>query len=293
MSKLKALIKRNIKIFFSNKSNIFFSTLALIILVILHFAVFKSQHANVLLDLGVDIEEKWAYWFSDSLMLSSIIPIAGITISLTSLSQIVSDKEKNIINDLYISPLNKSTLLFSYILSSIIISLCLILIYILFLIGYFYFVYELLFNVVQLLSILGLTILSILLGNFFVLIIVSFIKREQAMGALGTILGTLMGFLCGSYIPVGILGDSISKIFTLLPFLPITALTRQTFFSNINSTNIPSEVLNGELANIYGYKLLLNGNELTTFTLIIIVIIYIILFLLLKIIIFKRMRNTD
>ena len=293
MSKLVSLTKRNIKIFFSNKANIFFSSIALIILVVLHFSVFRSQNADALLEVGMNIDEKWAYWFSDSLMLSSLIPIAGITIAITTLSQIVSDKEKNIINDLYISPISKNTLLFSYLLSSIIISLFLISLYIIFLLGYYYFIYGLFFSAVQILAIIGVMVLSILLGNFFVLIIVSFIKREQAMGAVGTILGTLMGFLCGAYVPVGVLGESISKVFTFLPFLPITSIARNVFFINVDQTGIPSGILSGNLADIYGYKLYLNGEQLTTVSLVMMVVIYIILCTIINIIRFKKMRNND
>ncbi len=293
MNKLISLIKRNIKIFFSTKSNIFFSSIALIILVILHFVVFRTQNADALLNVGMNLDEKWAYWFSDSLMLSSLIPIAGITIALTTLSQIVADKEKDIINDLYISPISRNTLLFSYLLSSIVIGLFLISIYIIFLVGYYYFIYGLLFSINQFFSIIGLMLLSIILGNLFVLIIVSFIKKEQAMGAVGTILGTLMGFLCGAYVPVGILGDLASKIFTFLPFLPITSIARQIFFMNVDQTGMPTEILSGDLANIYGYELFLNENQLTNLTLTMIVILYIILFAIINIIRFKKMKNND
>lgn len=293
MNKLFSLTKRNIKIFFSNKSNLFFSSLSLIILVILHFIVFREQNADALLGAGTNISTKWSYWFSDSLMLSSLLPIAGITISLTSLAQIVADKEKNIINDLYVSPVSKSMILYSYLLSSVIINLCLISVYIIGLALYFYFTYGVLFTLTQVFSILLVMILSILLGNLFVLIIISFVKREQAMGAVGTILGTLMGFVCGAYIPVSLMGDFIAKIFTSLPFLPLTSISRQVFFMNVDKTELTSEIINGELAQIYGYELFFNDEVLSMFNLVSIVMIYIAGFSILNIIRFNKMKNND
>ena len=293
MNKLLSLIKRNIKIFFSTKSSIFFSSIALIILVVLHFLVFRSQNADILLNIVMDIDEKWAYWFSDSLMLSSLIPIAGITIAITTLSQIVSDKDNEIINDLYVSPISKNTLLFSYLLSSVVISLLFMSLYIVFLVGFYYFMYGLLFSANQFLSIVGLMFLSVLLGNLFVLIIVSFIKKEKGMVAVGTILGTLIGFVCGAYVPVGLLGDSIAKAFTVLPFLPLTAMSKQAFFMNAAQTDIPEEILNGKLAEIYGYELFFNGEQLSTFMLLTIVAIYIVVFSIFNVIRFMKMRNKD
>ncbi|MEG1719296.1 MAG: ABC transporter permease [Clostridia bacterium] len=293
MNKLTSLTKRNIKLFFASKSNIFFSTLALIILVLLHFIVLRKMNADSFISAGLPIDEKWAFWFSDSLMLSSLIPISAITISLTSLCQIVTDKEKNIINDFYVAPVSRTTMLISYLLSSFIIGAIMLLGLVAFIQIYLMVMYGVSFTVVQLLSILGVTMLSLLLGNSFVMLIVSFVKREQAMGAIGTILGTMLGFFCGAYVPIGVLGEGITKLFTALPFLPITSLARQAFFMNITKTELTKEMIGGPLAKMYGYELYFNDEKLSTLTLILIVLAFIILFSMLLVLIFKKMRKKD
>lgn len=293
MNKLASLTKRNMKLYFASKSNVFFSMLALIILIGLHFIIFRKMNADSFMSLGFDIEEKWALWFSDCLMLSSLIPIGAVTISLTSLGQIVTDKERNIINDFYVAPVSRRTLLSSYMISSLVIGAIMLLVFIVVFEIYLLAMYGISFTMFQLLSILGVTGLSLLLGNSFVLLIVSFVKREQAMGAIGTILGTMLGFICGAYVPVSVLGESVTKIFTLLPFLPITALARQSFFINISSTGINKELIGGEFAKVYGYELFLNGEKLSTLTLSLIVVAFIVLFGLLLLLRFKKMRKKD
>lgn len=293
MNKLTSLTGRNIKLYFSSKSNIFFSMLALIILVGLHFVVFRSMNADSFLSAGFPVDEKWALWFSDCLMLSALIPIGATTISLTSLSQIVTDKERNIINDFYVAPVSRSTLLLSYLLSSLAVGAILLLGFILFFEVYLVAMYGISFTIIQLLSVLGVTVLSLLLGNSFVLLIVSFVKREQAMGAIGTILGTMLGFFCGAYVPVGVFGEHITKLFTVLPFLPITALARQSFFLNISSTGLTKDAIGGELAKMYGYELFLQDEKLSTAALSCIVTGFIILFSVLLLVIFKKMKKTD
>lgn len=293
MNKLSSLTKRNIKLYFASKSNIFFSMLALLILVVLHFIVFRKMNAESLMSSGFPIAEKWALWFSDCLMLSALLPIGAITISLTSLGQIVTDKEKNIINDFYVSPVSKNTLLFSYLLSSLAVGTLLLTGFIVFFEVYLIAVYGISFSFLQLLAVIGVMVLSLFLGNSFVMIIVSFVKREQAMGAVGTILGTMLGFFCGAYVPVGVLGEAVSSIFTFLPFLPITALARQTFFMNISETGLTKEMISGELAKLYGYELFLGENQLSPTVLALIVTAFIVLFSIILLIRFQKMRKTD
>lgn len=293
MSKLTSLTKRNIKIYFASKSNIFFSMLALIILVGLHFVVFRKMNADSLLSSGISIHEKWAFWFSDCLMLSALIPIGAVTISLTSLGQIVTDKERNIINDFYVAPVSRNTLLMSYLLSSFTIGAMMLLGFIAVFEIYLVVIYGISFTIMQFLAVLGVTVLSLLLGNSFVMLIVSFVKREQAMGAIGTILGTMLGFFCGAYVPIGVLGKSVGTIFTCLPFLPLTTLSRQSFFMNISSTGLTKDIVGGELAKIYGYELFLNDEKLSMTALCLIVAAYIVLFGTLLLVRFKNMRKTD
>lgn len=293
MNKLFSLTKRNVKLYFASKSNIFFSMLAVIILIGLHFIVFRKMNADNFLSQGFKVDKKWLFWLSDCLMLSSIIPIGAVTVSLTSIGQIVTDKEKNIINDFYVSPVSKTVLLLSYLLSSFIIGIIILLGFTVFFEIYLIAIYGISFTLFQFICILGVIMLSLLLGNFFVMLVVSFVKREQAMGAIGTIIGTMLGFFCGAYVPVGVLGENVTKIFTVLPFLPITALARQSFFMNISKTGLQKEWISGEFAKIYGYELFLNNQKLSILSLILIVVGFVVLFSILLIIRFKKMKKND
>lgn len=292
MNKLISLTKRNVKLYFASKSNIFFSTLGLLILVGLHFIVFRKMNADNLISSGFPIERTWALWFSDSLMLSSLIPIGAVTISLTSLSQIVIDQERKIINDFYVAPIKRNTLLGSYLLSSFVIGFILLVSFVIFFEAYLMLMYSISFSLNQLLAIFGITLLSLILGNFLVLLIVSFTKREQAMEAIGTILGTLLGFVCGAYVPVGVLGATVTKVFTFLPFLPLTALARQTFFMNISETALTKQMISGELAKVYGYELYLGNEQLSTTILLSIISLYILVITILLLFRFKKMKHT-
>lgn len=293
MNKIWSLVRRNMRLYFSNKSNIFFSMLAMIILVSLHFIVFRKMNSDNLLSLGLPVEEKWSLWFSDCLMLSALIPVGATTISLTSISQLVIDKERKTINDFYITPINKNILLCSYLFSSFAIGAMVLIGLIVFIEIYLLVIYGISFTLTQIILILGVAGLSLILANSFILLLISFIKREQAVGAVGSIVGTLIGFVCGAYIPVGVLGDTIAKIFISIPFLPLTAISRQIFFMNVSSTGLTEEMLGGELAKKYGYELFFGDTQLSNSTLILMIVGYIVLFSILLIMRFKKMRNDD
>jgi len=297
MNKLMSLTKRNIKLYFASKSNIFFSLLALLVLICLHFIVFRKMNADIAADtfeqMGLQIDGKWSLWWSDTLMLSAMIPIGSVTIAIAALGQIVIDKEKNVINDFYVTPLNRNTMLLSYLLSSLAIGGIICTGFVLFSEFYFLAMYGVTFTFVQLLAILGSVLLSLILGNLFVLIIASFIEREQALGAVGTILGTLLGFLCGAYVPIGILGDTTASIFAALPFLPMTVITKQAYLMSISQTPLTMDIIGGEFAKVYGYDIFFCNTQISIPIMLTIVSAYIVVFCVALIFIFKKMKKHD
>jgi multidrug/hemolysin transport system permease protein len=55
----------------------------------------------------------------------------------------------------------------------------------------------------------------------------SFIKSSGGFTSLSTIVGTGIGFLAGSFVPVGVLPDSVSNVINALPFSQAAMLMRQ------------------------------------------------------------------
>lgn len=297
MNKLISLTKRNIKLFFASKSNIFFSLLAILILLALHFIIFRNMMGNQINDsfkvAGVIIDEKYGFWLSDVLMLSALIPIGAVTVSLVALGQIVSDKEKNIISDFYVSPISRNTLLFSYLVSSLIIGLAVCVALTAFLLIYFILLYGVSFSFEQIVALLGIILFSLLMGNTFVMIIVAFVQRNQAMGAIGTILGTLLGFLAGAYVPIGTLGDGIASVLACLPFLPLVGLTKQIFLMSIADTPITKDFISGDFAKFNGIEIYFGNTQIPIWGCILIVLVFVSVATVALIFIFKKMRKVD
>jgi len=266
MKNLSSLVKRDIKIFYRTKGNIIFSTLSVIILLTLHFIIFRSMYSDSWEQIfsmfpGFTIEYEKLLWLVDNLMFSAILPIGAVSISITSIGLMVADKEKNVLNDFLVSPIKRNDLLASYLISSILVGFTLLLGFIVFYAIYFQAVYSISFTIPQLGYILLAIIGSLIFANIFILLVMTFIKKQQSLGAFGTILGTLNGFISGAYIPVGMFGDTVGTILSALPFLQLTVLTRQAFLYNLETvTPITHEMLSGEIAREFGLELWFGNN---------------------------------
>jgi len=299
MNSLISLVKRNIKIFYRTRGNIFFSMLSIIILVALHFAIFRSMYADNWIYVtsqisGLIIERENLTWIADSLMFSAIIPLGAVTISLTAIGTMVADKETNALSDFLISPIKRGILLTSYLMSSFIIGFTVLSLFIIFFCIYFFVMYGITFTALQLGLIVMAKIGSLIFANIFMLLLISFLKKQQSLSTLGSILGTSIGFLSGAYIPIGMFGDIIGALFSALPFLQLTVLTRQAFLYEIETiTPLTHEMLTGEIARNFGMEVWFGNNLISTqFTILISGTIT--LFLLIGLVIrFSRMKKAD
>ena len=223
---MKMLIKRNLKLFFRDKANVFFSMLAVLIVIIL-FVVFL---ADIMVN---DIERALPHASSvdvslavAGLVLAGTIAVATVSSSLGGTARVVIDKE-DAAKDFLVSPISRTKLMFSYVISSGII-------------GFIMSGLALVTTIIYLILIggglpsfnnLALLILTLFLGilsaNSMVFLITCFVKSESAHGSLSTIIGTLIGFLTGVYLPIGQLPSGVAWVIRLFPISHTASMFRQ------------------------------------------------------------------
>jgi multidrug/hemolysin transport system permease protein len=78
-----------------------------------------------------------------------------------------------------------------------------------------------------LLKTLGVLLLSVLASSALTTFIVGFFKTQSQFGAASTILGTMIGFVTGIYLPVGNLPDYAATVVKRFPLSHSAALFRQ------------------------------------------------------------------
>lgn len=206
-----AMTKRNLKVFFRDRGSVFFSLLAVIIIIVLYAVFLGDTITSGMEDVeGID-------FLMNSWVVAGILAVISMTSTLGALGVMVEDKARKISKDFAVSPLKRGSLAGGYIFSSFAVGVIMSLVALV--IGEAYIVAaggELL-SMENMLKVIGGIFLSVLSSSSIVLFIVSFFKSQNAFGTASTVIGTLIGFLTGVYIPIGALPDAVGGVIRAFP----------------------------------------------------------------------------
>ncbi|MFT9030482.1 MAG: ABC transporter permease [Leuconostoc pseudomesenteroides] len=221
-----AMVKRNMLLYFRNRSGVIFSLLGALISFVLYLVFLKKgissnwvgiSHKNQLLDT----------W-----LISGTLAITGITTTLTALSQMVKDKEQHVLEDLSLTDAGPMSIRFGYLLSATLIGIIMQLIMLVLMGLYFNVTDKISFQMSQVVPTLGIMVLSAILATLVNAILVNRLKSVDSFGRLTTIIGTASGFLVGTYIPIGSLPTFAQTIMKVAPGSYIASLYRQVLMND-------------------------------------------------------------
>lgn len=231
MNIVLSLTLRNLKLFYRNKSLVFFSFLSVFIILGLYVLFLAEiQINNIEAEIGM-VEGIDALIFA--WMLPGVIAVASMTLSLGNMGQLVDDEDNQILLDFLVSPMKRSQLILSYLLSSIVISLVILLVMFGLSIVIVYLKGGALLKLDQILNALVVIILLILSSSLLSLLIASFVKSQNTYGVINTLVGTFIGFVTGAYMPMGIMPIFVQNTFNILPVSMGASLLRQIFLRDI------------------------------------------------------------
>lgn len=253
---LLSLVKRNVLKFFRDKGSVFFSFFSVMIIILLYVLFLGRMQIDSISELLGNVDG--ASWLVSSWIMSGILIVASITVPLGTLGEIINDRVNNKISDFYTSPINRKILALSYLLSSWIIAFLMVMVN--FILGQLYVISSggELFSIVQSFKIIGLFVLSIMSFSSFFFFISLSMKSQNAFSLLSTLVGTLIGFLGGIYIPIGVLSINVRNVMNTLPIAHAVTLMRRIYMTGAVDkvfSNAPTEAYNS-YANVFG----LNAN---------------------------------
>jgi len=249
-----AMIKRNLLLYFRNWSGVFFSLMGALISFVLYLIFLKQNmlnswdqvpHAARLLDL----------W-----LIGGTLAITGITTTLTSLSQIVIDREKHVTADLQLTDAGPLRLQLSYLLSAVVIGVLMQAAMFAIMLGDFALTDHVTVTIPQTINALGLMVVSALLATAVNAILIQGVRTVTNLSKLGSIIGTAAGFLVGTYIPIGLLPTFARDLVKLTPGSYVAALYRQLLMDDRLNTvfrQAPAARLNFE--KLMGIRLSWSG----------------------------------
>jgi len=218
------ICKRNLKLFFRDRSAVFFSLLAVFIIIGLYVLFLGDTITSGM----KGIED--ARFLIDSWIMAGLLAVTSLTTTMGAFGIMIDDKTKKIEKDFLAAPIKRSQLAGGYILSSFVIGIITVITFILAEIYIVAYGGEIL-PTESILKVLGLILLSVLAGSSMAFFMVSFFKSQNAFATASTIIGTLIGFLTGIYIPIGSLPEAVQYVIKVFPISHAGALFRQIMMS--------------------------------------------------------------
>lgn len=280
--------KRNLKIFFRDRAGVFFSLLSVFIVI----GLFVFFLGDTITESMGDLKD--AGNLINSWIVAGILAITSVTTSMGAFASMVDDKAKNITKDFYSSPVKRRSLALGYIVSSFIIGLIMTLIVLV--VGEFYIVAKggEMLAPLAMLKVLGVIVVTSLSNTSMVLFIVSFLKTSASYSVASTILGTMIGFVTGIYVPIGNFSETIQYFIKFFPTSNGALLLRQIFMDKPLANTfdgLPKESLN-QFKEELGATFKLGDYEMSPLVSLLILISSVILFSVLSAINLSRKKKS-
>lgn len=261
---------RNLKNFIRNKSNVFFSFLSILIIILLYVFFLDQLQINLLEVYAPDAARVDIQFLTNSWMMAGVILVSTITLPLGFNAVMVADYENKNINDFLCAPLKRRQLVLSYILAAFIIGG--ILTFINFILAEIYIVLRggALLAPISMIKAIFVILLCLLTSTTILYFIISFVKKMNIFSILSTVMGTIIGFLAGIFVPIGTLPIIAQTAIKFFPLSYGAVLMRQIFMEEPMR-----RVLNGApehliitYKNYYGVIITFNNTEITTIAMI-------------------------
>ena len=250
MRTLLVFIKRNVKLFFKDKGMFFTALITPAILLVL-YATFLGNVYEDSFRMGLGGAE-----ISDELMgacvggqlISSILAVSCVTVAFCSNMLMVQDKANGSHKDLVISPVKASTLSIGYYLATLISTLLICFAATALCLGYIAFVGWYL-SVSDVIWLLLDVVLLAMFGTALSSVINFFLSTQGQISAVGTIVSSGYGFICGAYMPISQFSVGLQRVISFLPGTYGTALIRNHALRGalveMEEQGIPAEAIEG------------------------------------------------
>lgn len=208
---MSAFAKRNLKLYLRDKSSVIFSLLAVFIVIGLYVLFLGDVWTDGLKEF------EGAQELMDNWVMAGVLAITSMTTTLGMLGTMVHDKAAGIEKDFYVAPVKRWKMGAGYMLSAYVvgvvmslIALCVAEVYIVLNGGQS-------MEPRALIQTLFAILLTTLMNTSIALFLVTLFRSINAYTTANIVLGTLIGFLTGIYLPIGSYPEAVQWIVKVFP----------------------------------------------------------------------------
>lgn len=254
MYDLTSLIKRHILNFLRDKSAVFFSFLSVLILLALYFLFIGRQYTDgeelAMLDPNLKT------YLTAGIMMGGILIINTASLSLGMMGNLINDLYYRKLDGFLVTPVKRYKVILSYYISSILVTsvLSLLMWFLTYLYvgvssGYWY-------SLKTLIDASLLVIFFTFISSTLMIFLTTLIKSINAFGGLSGVLGTFIGFTSGIYIPLFVLGKTMTNVASFIPFTHMAIILKGVLLEGpyeILAQTIPPEGME-QIETAFGSK---------------------------------------
>ena len=222
-----ALIKRNVRLFFKDPAMLLTSLITPLILLVLYATFLSNDYRDAFLAqfAGFALEDRLVNGLVGGQLFSSLLAVSCVTVAFCSNLLMVQDRVTGARADLLMTPVRRSNLAVAYFVASFLVTVAIALvataaslIYV-GCIGFYMSFWDVL------LVLLDVLLLSFF-GTAFSSVVNYFLKTQGQMSAVGSIVSSCYGFVCGAYMPISGFSEGLRKVLSFLPGTYGTSLLR-------------------------------------------------------------------
>lgn len=297
MRRMWELVLRNTKMYFKDMGMFLTSLITPAILLILFMTFLGSIYKNSFVSAipnGLEVSDKLINGLVAGQLSSAILATSCVTVAFCSNLLMVQDRANGTRKDLIVSPIKKTTLGLSYflasILSTLIVNLTATMICFIYIgcMGWFLSVGEALLAILDviLLTLFGVSLASCI--NYF-------LNTQGQAGAVGTIVSSCYGFVCGAYMPISSYGKGLQNFMAFLPGTYGTSLIRNHMMNGALdslSEQLPSEAIKA-MKDSVDVNLYFFDNSVEVWQMYLILLSFIVLFIALYLVFVKFIKRRE
>lgn len=254
MREILYLTKRNSLVYLRDRRAVFFSVLSMLIVLGLMVIFLGGVNSRELVDLlrqyggerSPALDEENARQFVQMWTLAGILVVNSVTVTLTVIGTMVQDEEQNRLASLYVTPVKRGKLVLGYVLAAWLTGAGLSVLTLA--AGEIYMLTQGwgLLPAGVLASMCGMILLNAFVYASLGYLLAMFIHSYSAWGGILTIVGTLVGFAGGIYLPMSAFSEKLQTVLKCLPVLHGISMMRRVCLGEITETTfqgMPSQVV--------------------------------------------------
>ncbi len=279
MRSFTALVNRNVKLYFKDMGTFLTSLITPLILLVLYTTflrqVYVDTFESALALAGVTAPEKLIGGFVGSQLVTSLLAVSCVTVAFCSNLLMVQDRATGARHDLTIAPVKPSLLALGYYVATLIstllvcftaLAICLVYLSIS---GWY-------LSGLDVVEMLAGVVLLVLFGTALSSCILFPLSTQGQASAVGTIVSSGYGFICGAYMPISSFPAGLQKVLSFLPGTYGTSLLRNAAmrgcFQEMERLSFPTEAITA-IQDSVDLNLYFSGNRVEIGTMYLVMVV--------------------